>query len=99
MAKGLQSSSQKSTRVTRLALVELRHILSGRISNWSQLGGSDAPVNIGIRRESVFFAIIPKHFFDSGRSWITRDESGSRRSFRSRRADGVVQRLAQSAPP
>lgn len=67
----------KSNPINNLTTEQIRAIYEGRITNWSQLGASNAPIHLFVRRgkiSGVGYAIRQYIFQDSNKDFVTRPE-------------------------
>lgn len=69
--------SHKSNTVNNLSSEQIRDIYDGKITNWKQVGGGNAPINLYIRRgkiSGVGYAIRQYIFKDSNKDFVTHPE-------------------------
>ena len=69
--------AHKSNPINNLTTDQIRAIYEGKITNWQQLGASDAPIHLYVRRgkiSGVGYAIRQYIFKDSNKDFVTRPE-------------------------
>ena len=69
--------AHKSNPINNLTTDQIRAIYEGKITNWHQLGASNAPIHLYIRRgkiSGVGYAIRQYIFKDSNKDFVTRPE-------------------------
>lgn len=63
--------------VDNISSQDIQNVLSGKITNWQQLGGKDSPIHLYIRQgkiSGVGYAIRQYIFQDDGFEFVTKDE-------------------------